>query len=358
MGKRVKHKTIIASIAFFIMLLQPAMSVNALTVYESDGIYHEEGYIVVGESHSVLAAHAVGMKPETLGEGISYVYQWDWSRESTESGGANTFTMKGNLFFVFEGNAATDASLQTSRKYIYSDGMGGRGRAVEKIHEIINMNPNIAHWNIISIHGAVSAKEGTREIADYYVRSYRNWMAYEFPQADCYFVSIATMTRYYKATSDKKVFNNTLAAAFPDRFLDYTDFYASRSPQRMIDTIHWDDDTYIDLVLDIIGKIAQKKQAVLIVPEAESIADAEYTAAQPAINVEYVTADVQAVLYTNEATVIYAQPALESAVILPSCEAGLPIQVTGITSNGFFRVCVSPDGAESFIAGGGLSQQP
>ena len=67
---------------------------------------------------------------------------------------------------------------------------------------------------------------------------------------------------------------------------------------------------------------------------------------------------VQAVLYTNDRTVIYAQPSLESSVILPICEAGIPIQVTGITSNGFFRVCVSPDGTDSYIAGEGLAPMP
>jgi len=331
------RRRIIIGIAALAVLLQSMLPVNAMTVYESDGIYHAEGYIFVGESHSVIAAHAVGISPGVLGDDISFEYQWDWSREVTEDGNADTFTMKGNLFFVFEGEANADGACQTSREYIYSDGAGTRGRAVEKIHEIIDTNPNIAHWNIISMHGAVSAREGTKEIADYYVNSYRNWIEYEFPQADFYFLSIATMTKYYKGTRDKEVFNDALAAEFPDMFLDYTDFYASRSPQRMIDTIHWDDDTYIDLILDVIGKIEQKNQAVRT-------------------ELEYTVEDVQAVFYTNDTTVIYAQPSLESAVVLSSCEAGIPVQVTGITSNGFFRVCVSPDGTQSYIAGDGLSQ--
>lgn len=331
------QRTIIIGITALVLLFQSVLPVRAMTVYESDGTYHREGYIFVGECHSAIAATAVGLNPEVLGEDISFTHQWDSSREVTEGGDADTFTMKGNLYFVFEGGGIEDAERQTHREYIYSDGAGTRGRAVEKIHEIIDINSNIVHWNIISMHGAAEARFGTKEVADYYVNSYRNWIEYEFPQADCYFLSIATMTKYYRATPDRAIFNDTLAAAFPDRFLDYTDFYASRYPQRMIDTIHWDNETYIDLILDVIGKVDQRNQ-------------------EKRIEVEYTVEEMQAVLYANDTTVIYEQPALESAVILSTCEPGTPIQVTGITSNGFFRVCISPDGTESFVEGAGLSQ--
>ena len=354
MFQKMMQRTVLAYLLILLVIGQAVLPVNAMTVYESDGVYHEEGYIFIGESHSVLAAHAVGMKADEVGNvfhlgdnmDISYVHRWDSSREVTKDGSSNTFTMRGNLFFVFEGNnAGVDDVLQTSKEYIYSDGNGKRGRGVEKIHEIIDSNPNIAHWNIISLHGAVSAAKGSKEIANYYVNSYRNWMTYEFPDADCYFLSVATMTKYYKATSDKKVFNNTVRAAFPDAFLDYTDFYAARSPQRMIDTIHWDHDTYMDLIADVIRKTGQKRQE----PDETQVTE---------VVVEFTVTEVQAVLYTNDRTVIYVQPSLESSVILPSCEAGIPIQVTGITSNGFFRVCVSPDGTDSYIAGEGLVPMP
>ncbi len=354
MFKKMTQRTVVAYLLILLIVGQAVLPVNAMTVYESDGVYHEEGYIFIGESHSVMAAHAVGMKADEAGNvfhlgdniDVSYVHLWDSSREVTKDGSGNTFTMRGNLFFVFEGNnPGVDDVLQTSKEYIYSDGNGKRGRGVEKIHEIINNNPNIAHWNIISFHGAVSAAKGSKEIADYYVNSYRNWMTYEFPDADCYFLSVATMTQYYKATSDKNVFNNTVRAAFPDEFLDYTDFYAARSPQRMIDTIHWDHDTYMDLIADVIRKIGQKRQE----PDETQMTE---------VVAEFTITEVQAVLYTNDMTVIYAQPSLESSVILPACEAGIPIQVTGITSNGFFRVCVSPDGTNSYIAGEGLVTMP
>lgn len=336
MNKSRIQKTIIMGIAVLVVFIQSVLPVNAMTIYESDGEYHAEGYIFIGESHSVMAAHAFGMKPEVLGNDITFDYWWDWSREVTEDGSANTFMMKGNLYFVFEGNSGADGKYQTQKDYIYSDGAGMRGRGVEKIHEIIDTNQNVAHWNIISLHGAAEARLGSEEVANYYVNSYRNWIKYEFPQADCYFLSVATMTKYYRATPDKAIFNDTLAAAFPDKFLDYTDFYASRSANRMIDTIHWDSDTYIDLILDVMGKVAQNRPRT--------------------VEVEYTVTDVDQVLYTNDTTVFYVQPAVESAVVLASCEAGVPVQVTGITSNGFFRVCISADGEESFVAGNGLSQ--
>lgn len=347
------RKILFVFMVVFVTAVQFVLPVNAMTVYESDGSYYDEGYIFIGESHSVIAAHAVGVKAAEAdnvfwwgdGDGLSYEYRWDSSRAVTPDGSPNTFTMKGNLFFVFEGNAdGTDNTVQCSKQYIYSDGMGKRGTGVQKIHEIINGNPNIAHWNIISFHGAVSAAQGTREIANYYVKSYRNWMTYEFPQADCYFLSVATMTKYYKSTSDKKVFNNTLAAAFPDRFFDYTDFYAARSPQRMIDTLHWDDPTYVDLISDVLQRVKQKR---LEKQAAEQ--------PQEPVVVEFTVTEVQAVFGTNDRTVIYEQPSLDSSVILPACEAGIPVQVTGITDNGFFRVCVSPDGTASYIPGDGLT---
>ena len=62
---------------------------------------------------------------------------------------------------------------------------------------------------------------------------------------------------------------------------------------------------------------------------------------------------VNAVLFSNEETVVYAEPNLASIVILPDVQAGLPIQVTGITDNGFFQVNL---GEVFYIPGNGLSE--
>ncbi len=123
------------------------------------------------------------------------------------------------------------------------------------------MNPNIEHWNIISIHGGVAASKGSKEVADYFADSYRNWVTYEFPEADCYFVSVATMTKFFRGTRDKQVFNNTIQAAFPDAFLDYTDFYNARCETNMVDIVHWDGDTYAELIKDLIMNVAARRTA-------------------------------------------------------------------------------------------------
>lgn len=66
---------------------------------------------------------------------------------------------------------------------------------------------------------------------------------------------------------------------------------------------------------------------------------------------EYTVTDAEAVLYTNDNTVILSD-ADDSAVVLPEVAADLPIQVTGVTSNGYFRICL--DGQTYYIHGIGL----
>lgn len=351
MLKKVMQKMALACIIMLLVVSQTILPVNAMTVYESDGVYHKEGYIIIGESHCVGASTAVGIRADVHnnvfhlanGEDISYKQVLDSSLAATKDGKPNTFIMKGNLFFVFEGNdQETEGARQISNEYVYSDGNGVRGGGVQKIHDIIDMNPNIEHWNIISIHGGVAASKGSKEVSDYFADSYRNWVTYEFPDADCYFVSVATMTKFFKGTRDKHVFNNTIQAAFPDAFLDYTDFYNARCETNMVDITHWDGDTYAELVTDIILNVAARREAK---NQGQLLKD----------SAAFRVTEVQAVLGTNERTVIYEQPSIDSNVLLPFCETGIPVQVTGITDNGFFRVCISPDGTASYIAGDGLT---
>lgn len=67
---------------------------------------------------------------------------------------------------------------------------------------------------------------------------------------------------------------------------------------------------------------------------------------------EFTVTDAEAVLYTNGDTVILAD-ADDTAVVLPDIEADLPIHVTGITSNGYFRIDMG--GQIFYINGIGLS---
>lgn len=326
--------------------------VNAVTLYETDKLLYEEGYIFLGESHVFLMAKAMGEFTDEQGNvmglnDVRFHYRADASLSVDESGNPNTFTMSGNLFFVYEGwGMGDERSAQISKNYVYSDGAGNRGREVEKIHEIMNLNPNIRHWNIIAYQGAAAVSE--KGVGDYYVKSYRNWIQYEFPEADCYFLSMSTMTKCYRGMKTKNDINDALAKAFPERYLDYMDFFQERYPQGMADptqksdTLHWNSTTYIELASDIIRNIQQKR----------ANAERQATPVQEAVT------DVQALLYTNDSTVIYAEPSLEGGVMLKSCDAGIPMLVTGITANGFYRVCVDADTAVAYIAGTGLSAAP
>ena len=73
---------------------------------------------------------------------------------------------------------------------------------------------------------------------------------------------------------------------------------------------------------------------------------------------QYTVTDAPAVLYTNDATVILADADAKAQVILSAdvITSGLPIQVTGVTSNGFFRI--SLNGATYYVAGTGLQAAP
>lgn len=76
------------------------------------------------------------------------------------------------------------------------------------------------------------------------------------------------------------------------------------------------------------------------------------TPSMDAAAAEYTVTEAEAVLYTNENTVILAD-ADDSTVVLPTVEADLPIQVTGVTSNGYFRIDLG--GQTFYINGIGLS---
>lgn len=70
---------------------------------------------------------------------------------------------------------------------------------------------------------------------------------------------------------------------------------------------------------------------------------------------EFSVTEVDAVLYSTPDTVLYADADLDSVVIL-NAEAfpdDIPVKVTGITSNGFFRVDI---GAVYYIYGTGLRE--
>lgn len=343
-----------------VLLIVPVCPVKAVTLYESDGGTYDEGYIFLGESHVFIMAKAMASFTDHDGdvigmEGVRYHYRADSSVSESSYGTPNTFTMSGNLFFVYEGWGIDEENkTQISKSYIYSDGKGKMGRGVEKIHEIMDKNPNIGHWNIIAWHGASAIRFGDSSLGSYYVKSYENWIRYEFADADCYFLFMPTITKCYRGVKSRNDINDALAAAFTEQYLDYSTFFYDRFPQGMrdpaqkTDTLHWGNRTYIELAADIIQNIQQKRGAVV---------------QQEPQRQEAVTEEVfPKVLYTNDLTVIYEQPMLGDPVAFmplrdasfPLFEEGLPVQVTGVTDNGFYRICV--DGTEYYVPEIGLNQ--
>ncbi len=112
-------------------LLCPAQTVCAMTIYESDGMAYEEGYIIVGESHIGIAS--THMLDDTDNSGRiprldDVMYHLDWY-----GGLHGTYNMKENLFFVFGSmDGKNEEAVQTSKDYIYSDGKGQHGVAVTR----------------------------------------------------------------------------------------------------------------------------------------------------------------------------------------------------------------------------------
>lgn len=93
------------------------------------------------------------------------------------------------------------------------------------------------------------------------------------------------------------------------------------------------------------------KKAVLLIAAVIFVFSSSMNALQ--VNAaEFSVTEAQAVLFTNENTVIRFDADENSAVLLSSVEAGLPIQVTGVTSNGYFRILL--DGQTFYIHGIGL----
>lgn len=70
---------------------------------------------------------------------------------------------------------------------------------------------------------------------------------------------------------------------------------------------------------------------------------------------EYTVTDTSAVLYTNGETVILAEADVNT-VVLPEVATDLPILVTGVTSNGYFRIDLG--GQTFYIPGIGLAAAP
>lgn len=57
--KKEAFKVVVSVVLLLTVLFGSGTTASALTIYKSDGVYHEEGYIFVGESHSVIDRKSV-----------------------------------------------------------------------------------------------------------------------------------------------------------------------------------------------------------------------------------------------------------------------------------------------------------
>ena len=154
-----------------IFSMMPALTGYASAQVVSDGMLHEEGYIVIGSSHAVLAGYdMVDITDENhkvIGLDDVYYSKVPLTEAAWTGIGAMEcdFEMSGNLFFVGEGLWIDANNHQATKEYIYSDGKGNCGEGVAAVHKVIEANPNIKHWNIISYQGCAQAALGSQQIA-------------------------------------------------------------------------------------------------------------------------------------------------------------------------------------------------
>lgn len=348
MRRTVNSRIRLVLVWILVFCMLPAMTGHAAAQYVSDGMIHEEGYIVIGSSHVVLAGYAMEQRTDESHKVIGLEGVYYTKTAIPEAGRTGTkamekdFEMSGNLFFVCEGLIIDATNRQATKEYIYSDGKGKCGEGVQTIHRVMDANPNIKHWNIISYQGAAQAAKGRQDIADYYVSSYRNWMEYEFPDADCYFLSHSLITKIYRGKRNLDLFNRTLEQAFPDQYMDYTAYFKERYPSGMSDptekgdAVHWSAETYAGMITDVIRRIQERR--------------AECMEQQNPVKIT----PVVLVLYTNETTVIKRKPHAGAEIVVAGCDAGLPIQVTGVADTGFYEIALN--GELFYVEINGLSE--
>lgn len=97
-----------------------------------------------------------------------------------------------------------------------------------------------------------------------------------------------------------------------------------------------------------------KKTAGILMAAAAAMSVAEFTAQDGGLTqvfaVEFTVKESKAVLYSNDKTKVYKQPDLSSGVVT-AIAADLPVNVTGITSNGWFQISLN---GVYYVPGDGL----
>ena len=186
----------------------------------------QDGYIIIGDSHVVVAdGQGYAVSGSTV-EGVIY---------------------NQNLFFVHTG---LDPVMGTF-EWLQGDG-------TEQIKEIMEAHSEITDWSIISIHG--TSMVTMPDIVDKYIENYKLWINETFCNCEVYIVSVPPLDedewvvkhpelppRYNKDIID---FNKKIKEAFQDNYFDYYDWLLEHNEFQ--DEIHYTGKTYQTMFDEII----------------------------------------------------------------------------------------------------------
>lgn len=203
------------------------------TVEETESFREDEqGYIIIGDSHTVV----------TDGQGYS-VY----------GSGIEGISLNKNLFIVHTGLDPVMGTIE----WLEGDG-------TKRMEEIIAEHTEISRWNIISMHG--TSMVTVPGIAEQYIKDYEDWMNDTFRNHHVYIVSVPPLDEAewkvrhpdmpIRLNQDIIMFNTKIKEAFPDHYFDYYDWFLEHHDFQ--DEIHYTGKTYCEMFDEIIAQIEQR----------------------------------------------------------------------------------------------------
>ncbi len=197
-------------------------------------VTHEEqvGYIIIGDSHAVVADGQGYAIQGSMVEGVIY---------------------NQNLFIVHTGLDPVMGTLE----WLQKDG-------TNRIREIMEEHTEITDWNIISIHG--TSMVTMPDIENSYIENYEMWITETFCNSNVYIVSVPPLDEEEwvvkhpdflpRYNQDIIEFNEKIKEAFPDQYFDYYDWFLEHNEFQ--DEIHYTGETYRMMFDEIIQKIQNK----------------------------------------------------------------------------------------------------
>lgn len=189
----------------------------------------KRGYIIIGDSHTVVTD---GQGYTALGSTLPDI------------------KVKENLFFV---HTYLDPVMGTY------DWFANEGPV--RIRQVIDENPSINKWSIISIHGtSMVIVPGVTEL---YIATYNQWIEDTFKDCEIYIVSIPPLDEEEwvvrhpdfpeRHNKEVKEFNEIIKSNFPERYFDYYDWFIENGEFQ--DEIHYIGETYRNMFDEVIAKI-------------------------------------------------------------------------------------------------------